>query len=140
VPSDLVVGAANRPHGRPTAVRLAAVGTLAGLLSGLLGIGGGIVMVPGFTQAAGMPLKRAIATSLACVGIFAVPGTITHALLGNIDWRFALLLTVGMIPGARLGAALAIRAEDRRLHTVVGAFLAVTAVAYAAGEIASLVS
>jgi uncharacterized membrane protein YfcA len=138
VPGDLVVGAADRTHGRPTAIRLAAVGTLAGLLSGLLGIGGGTVMVPGFTQVAGLPLKRAIATSLACVGIFAVPGTITHALLGNIDWRFALLLTVGMIPGARLGAGLAIRAEDRRLHVVVGAFLAVTAVVYAAGEIASL--
>jgi uncharacterized protein len=138
VPGDLVVGAADRPHGRPTVVRLAGVGTLAGLLSGLLGIGGGTVMVPGFTQVAGIPLKRAIATSLACVGIFAVPGTITHAFLGNIDWRFALLLTVGMIPGARLGAALAIRAEDRRLHAVVGAFLAVTAVVYAAGEIAAL--
>jgi uncharacterized protein len=138
VPGDLVVGASDRPHGRPTAIRLAAVGTLAGLLSGLLGIGGGTVMVPGFTQVAGLPLKRAIATSLACVGIFAVPGTITHALLGNIDWRFALLLTVGMIPGARLGAGLAIRADDRRLHVVVGAFLAVTAVVYAAGEIASL--
>lgn len=140
VPGDLVVGAADRPHGRPTAVRLAAVGTLAGLLSGLLGIGGGIVMVPGFTQVAGLSLKRAIATSLACVGIFAVPGTITHAFLGNIDWRFALLLTVGMIPGARLGATLAIRAEDRRLHAVVGSFLAFTAVAYAAGEIVALVS
>jgi uncharacterized protein len=69
-----------------------------------------------------------------------VPGTIAHALLGNIDWRFALLLTVGMIPGARLGAALTIRAEDRRLRLVVGAFLGATAVAYAAGEIAALKS
>ncbi len=138
VPGDLVVAVGDRPHGRPTTMRLAAVGTLAGLLSGLLGIGGGTVMVPGFTQIAGLPLKRAIATSLACVGIFAVPGTITHALLGNIDWRFALLLTVGMIPGARLGAALTIRSEDRRLHVAVGAFLGVTAIAYAAGEIAAL--
>jgi uncharacterized protein len=138
VPEDIVVAAGDRPHGRPTTIRLAAVGTLAGLLSGLLGIGGGTVMVPGFTQIAGLPLKRAIATSLACVGIFAVPGTITHALLGNIDWRFALLLTVGMVPGARLGAGLTIRAEDRRLHVVVGAFLAATAIAYAAGEIAAL--
>ena len=138
VPEDIVAAVGDRPHGRPTAIRLAAVGTLAGLLSGLLGIGGGTVMVPGFTQIAGLPLKRAIATSLACVGIFAVPGTITHALLGNIDWRFALLLTVGMVPGARLGAALTIRAEDRRLHVVVGAFLAATAIAYAAGEIAAL--
>jgi uncharacterized protein len=138
VPGDIVVAVGDRPHGRPTTIRLTAVGTLAGLLSGLLGIGGGTVMVPGFTQVAGLPLKRAIATSLACVGIFAVPGTITHALLGNIDWRFALLLTVGMIPGARLGAALTIRAEDRRLHVMVGAFLGVTAIAYAAGEIAAL--
>jgi uncharacterized membrane protein YfcA len=138
VPGDVVVAVGDRPHGRPTTIRLAAVGTLAGLLAGLLGIGGGTVMVPGFTQIAGLPLKRAIATSLACVGILAVPGTITHALLGNIDWRFALLLTVGMIPGARLGAALTIRAEDRRLHMVVGAFLGVTAIAYAAGEIAAL--
>jgi hypothetical protein len=138
VPGDIVMAIGDRPHGRPTTLRLAAVGTLAGLLAGLLGIGGGTVMVPGFTQVAGLSLKRAIATSLACVGIFAVPGTITHALLGNIDWRFALLLTVGMIPGARLGAALTIRAEDRRLHMVVGAFLGVTAIAYAAGEIAAL--
>ena len=138
VGGDLVVAVGDRPHGRPTMVRLAAVGTLAGLLSGLLGIGGGTVMVPGFTQIAGLPLKRAIATSLACVGIFAVPGTITHALLGNIDWRFALLLTVGMIPGARLGAALTVRADDRRLQVVVGAFLGVTAIVYAAGEIAAL--
>lgn len=138
VGGDLVVAAADPPHGRPTRIRLAAVGALAGLLSGLLGIGGGVVMVPGFTQIAGFSLKRAIATSLACVGILAVPGTITHALLGHIDWRFALLLTVGMIPGARLGAALAIRAEDRRLRAVVGAFLGVTAVLYAAGEIVAL--
>jgi uncharacterized protein len=96
------------------------------------------VMVPGFTQIAGLTLKRAIATSLACVGIFAVPGTITHALLGNIDWRFALLLTVGIVPGARLGAALTVRADDRRLQVVVGAFLSVTAIVYAAGEIAAL--
>jgi uncharacterized membrane protein YfcA len=72
------------------------------------------------------------------VGIFAVPGTITHALLGNIDWRFALLLTVGIIPGARLGAALTVRADDRRLQVVVGAFLGATAVVYAAGEIVAL--
>jgi uncharacterized membrane protein YfcA len=134
----MVVATGDRPHGRPTTLRLAGVGAIAGLLSGLLGIGGGVVMVPAFTQVAGFPLKRAIATSLACVGIFAVPGTITHALLGNIDWRFGLPLTVGIIPGARLGAALALRAGDRRLRLVVGAFLGATALAYAASEIAAL--
>lgn len=119
-------------------IRFAAVGGLAGLLSGLLGIGGGVVMVPGFTQWAGMPVKRAIGTSLACVALFAVPGTITHAVLGNIDWRFALILAVGVIPGARLGAGLTIAADDRRLRIIVAAFLGLTAVLYGAGELAAL--
>jgi len=119
-------------------LRFGAVGAVAGLLSGLLGIGGGIVMVPGFVTVAHMRVKDAIATSLACVGIFAVPGTITHAVRGDIDWRFALLLAVGVIPGARLGASLAIRAADHRLRVIVGAFLGATAVAYAAGELLAL--
>lgn len=115
------------------------VGIIAGGLSGLLGIGGGIVMVPGFTQFGGLPVKRAIATSLACVGLFAVPGTITHALLGNIDWRFALLLCVGVVPGARIGAALAIRSGDRRLRRIVAVFLGTMALAYGIGETLALV-
>ena len=120
--------------------RLMGVGAVAGLLSGLLGVGGGIVMVPGFTHFVQMPLKRAIATSLACVAIFAVPGTITHALFGQVDWRFALLLAVGVVPGARLGAALTVRADDARLRVVVAAFLGATAVLYATGELVALLA
>lgn len=118
--------------------RFAAVGTLAGLLSGLLGIGGGVVMVPGFTQVCRLDVKRAIATSLVCVGLFSIPGTVTHALLGHIDWRFAFWLTVGVVPGARLGAAATIAADDRRVRLVVAGFLAVTAVVYALGEIVAV--
>lgn len=114
---------------------VAAVGAAAGGLSGLLGVGGGIVMVPGFTELAHLPLKRAIATSLVCVGAFAVPGTITHALLGGVDWRFAALLAVGVIPGARLGAASAIRASDARLRNAVAVFLGLIALVYFVGEL-----
>lgn len=125
-----------RRHDRPSV--LAGIGVGAGLLSGLLGIGGGVVMVPGFTELARIPLKKAIATSLACVGLFAVPGTITHALLDGIDWRFAILLGVGVVPGARLGAAAAVRATDTRLRLAVASFLALVAVLYLAGEVAAL--
>jgi uncharacterized membrane protein YfcA len=128
------------PHGQRRPVRFAGVGLLAGLLSGLLGIGGGIVMVPGFTQLGAMRVKPAIGTSLACVGLFAVPGTITHALLDNIDWRFAVLLAIGVVPGARLGATLAIRAADHRLRLVVAVFLGATAVLYATAETIALVT
>ena len=95
-------------------------------------------MVPGFTQWAGMPVKRAIGTSLACVALFAIPGTITHALLGNIDWRFALLLAVGVVPGARIGARLTIGADARSIRLAVAVFLGITAVLYGAGEIRAL--
>jgi uncharacterized protein len=124
------------PDARPAPY--VAVGIVAGLLSGLLGVGGGIVMVPGFTQVGKMGIKAAIATSLACVAIFAIPGTITHALLGDIDWRFALLLAAGVIPGARVGATLAIRTSDRRMRLVVAIFLGLTSVIYAAGELNAL--
>lgn len=130
--------AGDHPPVRHRPLAFAGVGIVAGTLSGLLGIGGGIVMVPGFTQVGDLPVKRAIATSLACVGLFAVPGTLTHALLGNIDWRFALLLCVGVIPGARIGAALAIRSGDRRLRRVVAGFLGLMALAYGIGETLAL--
>lgn len=118
--------------------RLAAIGVLSGLLSGLLGIGGGVIMVPAFTQLAGMRVKAAIATSLVCVGAFAIPGTATHAALGDVDWRMCLALVLGVVPGARLGASLAIRATDRRLRLVVSTFLMLTAVLYGAGELRAL--
>ena len=118
--------------------RYAGIGAIAGLLSGLLGIGGGVIMVPAFVQLAGIEVKAAIATSLVCVGAFAVPGTITHAFEGHVDWRVVIALVVGVIPGARLGAALTIRATDRRLRIIVASFLGCTAVLYAVGEINAL--
>ena len=114
------------------------IGMASGLLSGLLGVGGGIVMVPGFHEVLKLPTKVAIGTSLACVGLLAIPGTITHALLHDIDWRFAAFLAVGVIPGARLGASLAIRATDRRLRLAVALFLAVISVVYGIGELIAL--
>ncbi|MDQ3146789.1 MAG: sulfite exporter TauE/SafE family protein, partial [Actinomycetota bacterium] len=114
------------------------VGAVAGGLSGLLGIGGGVVMVPGFTQLAGMALKRAIATSLVCVGLFAIPGTVTHALQDQIDWRVALILAITVIPGSVLGAVLTLRAGEQRLRLAVGLFLVVIAVVYATGEVVAL--
>jgi uncharacterized membrane protein YfcA len=95
-------------------------------------------MVPAFTELAGVRIKPAIASSLACVGVLALPSTITHAFLGDIDWRFALLLAVGVIPGARIGAHLAIRADRRTLRLAVAIFLGVVSVLYAGGEIISL--
>jgi uncharacterized membrane protein YfcA len=118
--------------------RLSIIGFAAGGLSGLLGIGGGILMVPAFSSWARLSLKETIATSLAVVGILAVPGTITHALLGHIAWIYAIPLSIGVIPGARIGAHVTVSTSDRRLRVMVGAMLGVLAVVYAVGEILAL--
>jgi uncharacterized membrane protein YfcA len=117
---------------------LALIGVGAGALSGLVGIGGGIVMVPAFSSWVGMPLRPTIATSLACVGVFAIPGTITHAYLGDIDWTYALALAAGVVPGAHLGARFTIAADERSLRSFVAAALGVIALIYALGEIVAL--
>jgi uncharacterized membrane protein YfcA len=135
---DEVLGVAVEGPLRATAPVLVAIGASAGLLSGLLGIGGGVIMVPAFTEGARLPLRSAIATSLVCVGIFALPGTITHAALGDINWRVALLLSVAVVPGARLGAVVAIRASDRRLRLAVAGFLGLLSIGYAVGELLAL--
>jgi uncharacterized membrane protein YfcA len=127
-----------RPNRNDTPLLLMSIGVGAGLLSGLLGVGGGVIMVPAFTELAGVRIKPAIASSLACVGVLALPSTITHAFLGDIDWRFALLLAVGVVPGARIGAHLAIRADRRTLRLSVAIFLGVVSVLYAGGELISL--
>lgn len=117
---------------------LALIGIAAGALSGLLGIGGGILMVPAFSTWVGLPLKETIATSLACVGIFAIPGTITHAIQDDIDWTYAIALAVGVIPGARIGARFTIATDDKTLRYTVGAALGIIAIIYAAGEVNAL--
>ena len=118
----------------------AGIGLVAGLLSGLLGIGGGVVMVPAFSELLSLSLKSAIATSLVCVGIFGVPAAITHALLGDVDWRLAILLMIGVIPGAWVGAALTLRTAERRLRLAVGVFLAVVALVYLVTETRALLA
>jgi uncharacterized membrane protein YfcA len=136
--TDAPEAPAGTPEGEPRVRRYASIGLVAGGLSGLLGIGGGVIMVPAFVQLARMEVKAAIATSLVCVGAFAVPGTIAHSLLGHVDWRVALALVLGVVPGARVGAALTIRATDRRLRVTVASFLGLTAVLYGAGELTAL--
>ena len=125
-------------HRRVEAWRLGLIGVAAGGLSGLLGIGGGILMVPAFATWVRLSVKEAVATSLVCVGALAVPGMITHAVLGNINWAFAIPLSIAVIPGAWVGAHLAIRSSERGLRLAVAVVLGSIAIVYATGELISL--
>lgn len=124
---------------RPIAAwTLALVGVGAGVLSGLLGIGGGLVIVPALAGMLGVPLKRALGTSLVAVVVLVIPGTIVHAVLGNIDWAAALFLVLGSLPGARLGATVALGTKERTLRLMVGSFLALVAVVYGFQQIVEM--
>lgn len=116
------------------------IGLGAGLVSGLLGVGGGLVMVPLLSGWLGMPLKLVLGTSLAAIVALVIPGTIVHASLGNIDWAICIALIVGGVPGALLGARLALGTRERTLRMAVGSFLLVIALAYGARELAALVT
>jgi uncharacterized membrane protein YfcA len=117
----------------------AAIGGAAGVMSGLLGIGGGLVMVPLLSGWCRMPLKRALGTSLLTIPALVIPGTIVHAALGNIDWGLALFLTIGAVPGARLGATIALGTGERTLRRIVGAGMLAIAVLYAAQQLVELI-
>ena len=67
-----------------------------------------------------------------------VPGTLVHAALGNIDWIIVLALVAGAVPGARVGAHLALGSRERTLRVLVGSFLLLVAAAYGASELAAL--
>ena len=110
------------------------------MLSGLLGVGGGILMVPAFQGWLRMGLKETIATSLACVGLLAIPGTITHTLKHHIDWTFALPLVrrCGSGRADRLRTSPS-RRPTARCARVIGIVLGTIAVVYATAEIIALV-
>lgn len=103
------------------------VGAGVGGFSGLLGVGGGIFLVPYLTSIRRIPQKRAQATSLVMVSMGAASGTITYALNDSVAWLPALLILLAGLVGAWIGAHLMQRLHDRRLRIAFGVILLLTA-------------
>lgn len=123
-----------RGRGRFPFARCAAIGAAAGLFSGLLGLGGGIVMVPGFRLWADMEVKEALGTSLVSIAFIALPGTLVHSALGHIDWALAAAMALGVVPGSWLGSRFTLRARARRVLLAFSAFLALTGIMFIVKE------
>lgn len=102
---------------------LVAIGVLGGLLSGLLGVGGGIIMVPLLVIWARYGQRDAHAASLGAIIPISIAGIATYGVAGHIDIRAAAALIVGSVVGARLGAGLLARIDERHLKLVFGLFL-----------------
>lgn len=106
----------------------AVIGLFAGLASGYVGVGGGFIMVPLMMSILRVPMKLTSGTSLIAVMILAVPGVVTQAVLGNINWIAGISVACGSIPGAALGAKLIPRVPERQLRFLFAGFLVVAAV------------
>jgi uncharacterized membrane protein YfcA len=103
-----------------------AVGAVAGVLSGLLGIGGGAIMVPAMTLLMGLSQHLAQGTSLLVIIPTAISGSITHFRMGNIRMETAAWLSAGGVVGAVGGAFLALASPDAILRLLFGCYLAFT--------------
>jgi uncharacterized membrane protein YfcA len=119
--------ASGRP--RPSPLLLAAIGLGAGVLSGLFGVGGGIIMVPAMVLAAGLPQQRASATSLAAIVPIAAVGALVFGRAESVDLVAAGVLVIGSLAGVQLGTLVMARLDDDRLRIGFAIFMVVVAVA-----------
>ncbi len=87
-------------------VRLGLIGVVAGFMSGLFGVGGGVLIVPALVALCRLDQRRAVATSLLAIGPLAVAGVTGYALHREVDVYLAVPLVLGTIVGAWIGAAL----------------------------------
>jgi uncharacterized protein len=111
----------------PQMKKVVVIGIVAGFLSGLFGVGGGILIVPALVLAAGYDQRLAHGTSLASVLPIATSGLIGFAIHDSVDWVAALLLVVGSVVGAMIGTRLLHALPLRALALAFSAILLLTA-------------
>ncbi len=122
---------AGQSPGSPLNARLlvlGVIGTLAGLFSGLFGVGGGTVIVPLLMLWLGYEERIATATSLAAIAIIAAFAAAVGGLYGNVDVGDAALVGVPAIAGVLLGSWLAQRVPGRAIALMFAAVLVGSAV------------
>jgi uncharacterized protein len=107
-----------------TTITLILIGIIAGILSGIFGIGGGVIIVPALIYIMGFSQHRATGTSLAVllppIGLAAVLEYYRH---GNVDLKAAIIIALSALAGAWLGAILANKISGPTLRLSFGIFV-----------------
>ena len=101
---------------RPCARALTLSGSIAGLLSGLLGVGGGFVMVPALRRYTDLAMQSAVATSLAVIALISASGVVASAASGTLAWGIALPFSAGALAGMLGGRTLSNRLSSAHLN------------------------
>jgi uncharacterized membrane protein YfcA len=107
------------------------VAFLAGVLASLIGIGGGIVIVPTLNSLCGVPMRVAAATGVLMIGVTAIPGTIAAWATGDLgDYHVAGLACLGAVLGFQVGLKASPYAAVKWLKTGMSVLLALVAIQY----------
>ena len=111
-----------------TLLILVVIGVLAGMLSGFVGVGGGIIIVPALMWALGFTQHTATGTSLGVlllpVGILAVWN---YHRAGNLDWRAAMIIGATFVVGAYFGSKLSLSLPPETVKKVFGGVMIIAA-------------
>jgi uncharacterized protein len=100
---------------------------VAGVISGLIGVSGGILKVPMLVLLFGLPMNIAVGSSAFMVGLTASGGFLGHLAAGHFDWRLALTLAPGIFLGAQIGARTSVKTDKKKMKQFFGYMLAALA-------------
>lgn len=130
IESSLGAPTSGEHAGPPSArtLRVVGVGIVAGFLSGLFGVGGGILMVPALVLLLGFTQRMAHGTSLAAVLPIALSSVTSYALEDKVDWAVGGLLAIGAVAGAVVGTHILHRLPHDLLAIAFAVLLAATAI------------
>jgi uncharacterized protein len=109
-------------------LKLAGIGTAAGMFSGLFGVGGGAIMVPALVVWCRYGEREAAATSLGAIAIIAAAATLTQGAYGNVDVAKGALVGLPAVGGVLAGTWLQQRVPPRTVRLLFAALLVATAI------------
>ncbi len=104
-----------------------------GLLSGMLGITGGIIKLPIMVLLCGVPMDIAVGTSTVMVAVTALSGLFGHAVSGGVDWRVGVVLAVAAVLGGFLGGRVSLSVDRLKLKRGFGVVVLLVAVKVVVG-------
>lgn len=113
-------------------------GSVVGLLTGILGVGGGFLVVPALVMLVGLPIQMAISTSLVIIAMNSIAGLFGHIGSGPMDWMVTLTFTSAGLVGTFSGMKLSRRLSSSKLQKAFAVFIIGLAIFLLADNLAKL--
>ena len=108
---------------RVPVLKITLLGLAVGVISGLVGAGGGFLLVPALVLLAGLPMPLAVGTSLVIIAMQSFAGFAGHLANEHIDWRLASMVTAAAVVGALIGGKLVALIDPATLRKLFGWFV-----------------